>query len=181
MWSAVDATQLARSLLGSELPRRLRHVQATGERAAGLPHVGGDVREVLTIAGLLHDVGYSPELVEVGFHPIDGARFLRSDGWDERVVNLVAHHSCALVEAKRRGLLAELNGQFPRDDSLPHDELCFCDMTTGPDGLLMTIDERLADIQSRYGAGSIVGDSINEAEPALRSAVQRVQIRIESA
>jgi hypothetical protein len=101
---------------------------------------------------------------------------MRRDGRKPR-----GHHSCALVEAELRGLLDELNGQFPRDDSLPHDELCFCDMTTGPTGQLMTTDERLADIQSRYGAGSIVGDSINEAEPELRASVRRVQAKIKSA
>jgi hypothetical protein len=133
------------------------------------------------VAGTLHDIGYAPELVDVGFHPIDGARFLRADGWNEMIVNLVAHHSCAVIEAERRGLLNELNGQFPRDDSLPHDELCFCDMTTGPAGRLMTIDERLADIRTRYDVGSIVGDAIDEAEQELRAAVKRVQTRIESA
>jgi hypothetical protein len=156
-------------------------VRATGQRAQVLQYASEQKRALLAIAATLHDIGYAHELVDVDFHPIDGARFLRADGWDEAVVNLVAHHSCAIVEAKRRGLLEELSGQFPRDGSLPHDELCFCDMTTGPAGQLTTIDERLADIQSRYGAGSIVGDSINEAEPELRAAVRRVQVLVESA
>jgi hypothetical protein len=181
MRSISDADQLAASLLEPDLPRRLRHVRATGRRVTALAHLTEPHRGLLAIAGTLHDIGYASELVDVGFHPVDGARFLRADGWDEAIVNLVAHHSCAVVEAERRGLLEELNGQFPLDDSLPHDELCFCDMTTGPAGQLMTIDERLADIRTRYGAGSIVGDAINEAEPELRAAVQRVQAQIESA
>jgi len=170
-----DSDQLAASLLEQDLPQRLRHVRATGHRVSALAHLAEPERGLLTVAGTLHDIGYASELVDTGFHPIDGARFLRSDGWDETIVNLVAHHSCAVVEAERRGLLDELSGQFPRNDSLPHDELCFCDMTTGPAGQLMTIGERLADIRTRYDAGSIVGDSINEAERELRAAVERVQ------
>lgn len=181
MWSIDDADRLATSLLGADLPQRLAHVRATGRRVSVLTHMSKQDRRLLAVAGELHDIGYAPDLAEVGFHPIDGARFLRSDRWDEEVVNLVAHHSCALIEAECRGLLDELIGEFPRDDSLPHDELCFCDMTTGPGGQLMTIDQRLADIQERYGPGSVVGDAINLAEPELRASVSRVQARIDSA
>lgn len=181
MRSISDADHLAASLLERDLPLRLRHVRGTGNRVTALSYLMEPHRSLLAVAGTLHDIGYAHELIDVGFHPIDGARFLRDDGWEETVVNLVAHHSCAVVEAERRGLLKELNGQFPRDDSLPHDELCFCDMTTGPAGQLMTIDERLADIRTRYDLGSIVGDAIDEAEQELRAAVQRVQVRIESA
>ena len=125
-------------------------------------------------AAVLHDVGYSPSLVEVGFHPIDGARHLRRLGVDERIVTLVAHHSCAHIEAELRGLRSILDEEFPRDDSLPHDELCFCDMTTSPDGELVTIDERLDEIRERYGEGTITYDFIDLAEPELRAAVRRV-------
>jgi hypothetical protein len=181
MWSLDDAQRLASSLLEKDKPRRLAHVLATGSRAAALTHWEPTAQQALAIAGVLHDVGYAADLVGFGFHPIDGARFLRSDGWDERIVSRVAHHSCAVIEAEQRGLLAELNGEFPKDESLPHDELCFCDMTTGPAGQLMTVEQRLADIKERYGPGSIVGDSIAIAEPELLASVYRVQARIDSA
>lgn len=148
---------------------------------SALPYAVRPEKQLLAVAGTLHDIGYTPELDAVGFHPVDGAHFLRSDGWDEAVVSLVAHHSCAMIEAEQRGLLDELNGQFPRDDSLPHDELCFCDMTTDPAGELMTIDERLADIHTRYNAGTMVGEAIKQAEPHLRAAVQRVRNQINNA
>ncbi|MEM9654004.1 MAG: phosphohydrolase [Actinomycetota bacterium] len=123
---------------------------------------------------MLHDIGYASDLVETGFHPIDGARHLRRLGADERLVNLVAHHSCAQIEAKLRGLRSILDEEFPRDDSLPHDELCFCDMTTSPDGELVTIDKRLAEIRSRYGEGSIVHNFVDLAEPEIRAIAERV-------
>ena len=181
MWLVDDASRVAVSLLEADLPMRLEHVRATARRAALLRYKSADDQQLIAVAGTLHDIGYASNLAEVGFHPIDGARFLRSDGWDEAIVNLVAHHSCAAIEAEQRGLLAELNGEFPRDDSLPHDELCFCDMTTGPAGQLMTVEQRLADIKERYGAGSIVGDSIAIAEPELLASVYRVQAKIDSA
>jgi putative nucleotidyltransferase with HDIG domain len=61
-------------------------------------------REVLVAAAWLHDVGYAPDVVETGFHPLDGARYLASLGASERVVNLVARHSYAILEAELRGL-----------------------------------------------------------------------------
>ncbi len=53
--------------------------------------------------------------------------------------------------------------------------MCFCDMTTGPSGELVTVEARLADIRSRYGTGSIVGDAIDQAEGELIASVARVQ------
>jgi putative nucleotidyltransferase with HDIG domain len=58
------------------------------------------------VCGLLHDIGYAPSLVATGFHPVDGARFLRAQGTPEVVVSLVAHHSGAVFEAEQRGLAA---------------------------------------------------------------------------
>jgi len=130
--------------------------------------------DLLVPAALLHDIGYAPRLVQVGFHPIDGARHLRAIGVDEPIVNLVAHHSCAHIEAELRGVRTILDEEFPRDDTLPHDELCFCDMTTNPDGEPVTIDERLAEIRSRYGEGSIVHNFVELAEPEIRAAARRV-------
>ena len=111
------------------MPQRWAHVQSVSKKASdvGLP-------ALLVDAGLLHDIGYSPALATSGFHPLDGARFLKAVGCDERLVNLVANHTCAEVEAELRGLGDQLRSEFPKDLSLPHDELCFCDMTTGPAG-----------------------------------------------
>lgn len=59
---------------------------------------------MLQTAAILHDIGYSPDIVRSGFHALDGAVFLRARGVDEEVVSLVAHHSCAHLEAGLRGL-----------------------------------------------------------------------------
>lgn len=115
--------------LAEVLPRRWRHVQAVAaqaERVSWLPEVSG---EVLVAAAWLHDIGYAPRLVATGFHPLDGARFLRDEGADSRLVSLVAHHSCAVHEARVRGLDAVLLAEFEREDSPTYDALVFCDQT----------------------------------------------------
>jgi HD superfamily phosphodiesterase len=69
---------------------------------------------LLRAAAVLHDVGYAPRLATTGFHPLDGARFLRDvHGGDERLVRLVANHSFALLEAEARGLREVLEAEFP--------------------------------------------------------------------
>jgi hypothetical protein len=130
-------------------------------------------REVLGSAAILHDVGYAPDVVQTGFHPLDGALYLRSLGVDVRVVNLVAHHSCALVEAELRDLGDELRA-FPEGPVQLTERLIFSDMTSSPDGQVVTVGERLAEIVDRYGQDSIVGQFVTAAESQLRLATARV-------
>lgn len=87
------AEREARARLSRPLPRRWVHVQSVAAEASRIGTALGDEARVLVAAAVLHDVGYAPELVDTGFHPIDGARFLRRLGVDERVCTLVAHHS----------------------------------------------------------------------------------------
>src|SRR3954453_7070897 len=110
------AYELAGNVLSEVLPRRWEHSKGVADRAQMLrPILGGDA-ELLYAAAVLHDIGYAPDLAETGFHPLYGARFLRDRvKTDERVANLVAHHSCALLEAEERGLRAELAGEFPTE------------------------------------------------------------------
>ena len=171
------ARTLAGTMLAAELPRRWRHVRGVAARAALLDVGDTATRSLLGSAAWLHDVGYASPLVETGFHPIDGARHLRRLAADEALVNLVAHHSCAAVEAELRGLAEVLASEFPRDDTLPHDELCYCDQTTSPDGDPVTVTERLAEIRQRYPDGHAVRRSLDVAEPALIAIVGRVESR----
>jgi hypothetical protein len=53
----------------------------------------------------LHDIGYAPGLAVTGLHAQDGARYLRdAQHADAMLCRLVAHHTCASVEAGERGL-----------------------------------------------------------------------------
>lgn len=179
MFGVVSAFTLAHDLLAEELPRRWQHVQAVGRRA-GLFANALRQRDLalLVAAGFVHDIGYANSITETGFHPIDGARHLRRCGFDEGIVGLVAHHTCAHIEADLRDLGSILRAEFPRNDSLPHDELLFCDLTSGPGGELMTVDERLAEVKMRYGPDDLVHRFVTEAEDQLVAAARRAEAKL---
>ena len=135
---------------------------------------------LLVAAGVLHDVGYSPEIARTRFHPLDGARYLRELRADDRLVALVAHHSCAYREAELRGLSAELTEWIDEETPL-RDALWWADMTTSPDGVVVSFDERLKEIQERYGPEDLVTFFIRQAAPELRGAVERTEDRLRAA
>ncbi|MCQ9179302.1 HD domain-containing protein [Streptomyces sp. IBSBF 2953] len=176
----VWAHDLAESLLAEPLPRRWAHAQGVAARAQSLAGILGDEARLLWAAAILHDIGYSPSLVTTGFHPLDGARYLRDHASaDERLVRLVANHSCALLEADKRGLREALEAEFPlHDNGELVDALAYCDMTTTPDGTPTTVDARIAEILTRYDRDSVVGRFIRRAGEDFRVAVCRIEARL---
>ncbi|MEU5402813.1 HD domain-containing protein [Streptomyces sp. NPDC005963] len=176
--SMVDwATPVAKAELSGPLPRRWAHSQGVAARAVALRHILGTETDLLAAAAIVHDVGYAPRLAVTGFHPLDGARFLRNErGADERLVRLVANHSFALLEAEERGLRKTLETEFPLlKEPLLVDALVYCDMTTTPHGEQTTAQERVAEILSRYGMDSLVGRFIRRAAPEIFAAAARVE------
>ncbi|MEU1814956.1 HD domain-containing protein [Streptomyces roseifaciens] len=172
------AYKLAESLLSEPLPRRWAHSLGVAERARAIRPILGDDAELLESAAVLHDIGYSPALVKTGFHPLDGARFLREQKSDERIVRLVAHHTFALLEAEERGLREELASEFVMEDPCLVDALVYCDMTTTPDGTQTKPRERVDEIVQRYSPDSIVGRFIQRASPEVHATVARVDQRL---
>jgi hypothetical protein len=183
MTSVEAARELAEQKLAAALPGRWTHVQAVGARAAELSPAAGPDADVLVAAAWLHDIGYGPEIAEsgTGFHPLDGARFLRAAGVDERIVGLVAHHTCAHVEAEERGLADVLAAEFPREQSPTADLLWYADLTTGPDGQRVTVPERLAEIEHRYAPTDPVHRFIVRARPEIMAAAARAAQRVHDA
>jgi hypothetical protein len=169
------AQDLARTLLADALPRRWAHVQGVAARARSLaPAVGADA-DLLEAAAWLHDIGYLPELAATGLHGLDGARYLRDTRHaDPMLCRLVAHHSCAVLEAEERGLAALLTSEFPPPPQHLADALTFSDMTTSPDGEHVQVHRRLAEIHARYGSAHLVSRFISRATPQILEAVGRV-------
>jgi HD superfamily phosphodiesterase len=133
-------------------------------RARSLAPVLGADADLLEAAAWLHDIGRAPGLATTGLHALDGARYLRdTQHTDTMLCRLVAHHSCAIIEAGERGLA---------------DVLTYCDMTTSPDGELVPVEKRLAEIHHRYGPGHLVSRSIQRATPMILRAVEQVQDRV---
>ncbi|ROQ32413.1 putative nucleotidyltransferase with HDIG domain [Streptomyces sp. PanSC19] len=176
------AYSLSESLLSEPLPRRWAHSLGVAKRARSLSPILGRDAKLLEAAAVLHDIGYSPSIATTGFHPLDGARFLRDqEGADERVVRLVAHHSCALLEAEERGLRHELETEFELERPELVDALIVSDMTTTPTGEHTTPAARLDEIVQRYGPDTIVGRFIQRAAPEIHAANERVQGRMAAA
>jgi hypothetical protein len=169
------AEDIARSLLEQPLPRRWAHVQGVARTARGLNTILGKNAELLTATAVLHDIGYSPGLRDSGFHALDGARYLRDvQHFEGMVCRLVAHHSCAVVEAEEHGLAADLAREFKPAPRGLADALIYCDMTTSPDGQRITIEQRLADIRARYGPAHPVTQALRRSAPELVAATARV-------
>lgn len=165
---------MAEEKLAGPLPRRWRHVRSVARRARWVA-TQLSLSEDLVSAAWLHDIGYAPELVESGFHPLDGARYLQSAGVDEQVVSLVAYHSCAQIEAEVRGLGAELGAQFSPAGPALTAALLFCDMTTGPDGDYVRPADRLVEIRGRYGPKHEVTRFVERAAPEILATAGRVE------
>jgi len=174
--SQVDwAEAVARSLLKKPLPQRWAHSQGVAAQARTLAPILGRYADAVIAAAWLHDVGYAPGLHDSGFHPLDGARYLRAvQHASPLVCQLVAHHSCAAIEAAERGLAADLFRDFKPVSRMLADALVYCDMTTGPQGQPMVVEGRLAEIRSRYGADHVVTRSLARSAPDLAAPVARI-------
>jgi hypothetical protein len=174
---ATRAEQLARSLLSDELPMRWLHTQRVAATAAvfaaDLPQA-----DIVVTSAWLHDIGYASGLIDAGFHPLDGARYLRGEGWPAEIQNLVAHHSCADAEAAARGVATELLAEFPDEPSAARDAVWAADATTGPAGQRFSVAERADEVVARYGADHLVSVCIRRIEPELQFAFDRTMLRL---
>ena len=148
-----------------------------GELAACLPP---GTRDSLRSSAWLHDVGYAPDLADTGLHALDGARYLRAEGWPPVVVNAVAHHSGSRFEAAQRGLMTAL-AEFPVEGSPLLAALSTADLTIGPGGEPMTFDQRVDDILARYPRTDPVHRAWLAARHMLAEDVRRTHIRLAGA
>ena len=59
------------------------------------------------------------------------------------------------------------------------DALTFADMTTGPTGQSMTLDQRIKEVQRRYPSNDSVHRAIVRARPELQAAIDRTRQRLD--
>ena len=169
------AEQTAHTHLHIPLPRRWAHTQGVAARARTLAPILGENAGLLEAAAWLHDIGYAPTIAQTGLHHLDGARYLRdTEHADEMICRLVAHHSCGIVEAEERGLAGQLKREFEPAPGDLAGALTYCDMTTSPDGNMLPVEQRLAEILARYGPEHLVTRSITRSGPQIAAAVATV-------
>ena len=172
------AENYATSLL-AENPRRLAHSSAVATTASELADVlldDPDDRSVLVTAAWLHDIGYAPVLATTGAHHLDGAIHLEELG-EHRLACLVAHHGSGAAETALRGFANQF-AKFPREVSLVADILTYCDLSCGPSGTRLSLDERLREIRARYGDDHVVVRGLEADDDVIRGAFRRVELRL---
>lgn len=165
------ARELAQARL-APLPRRWAHTRGVAYTASD--YAGRADRIAVTAAAWLHDIGYAPSLVDTGFHPLDGARYLQRAGFHPVIVSLVAHHTGADREAYERGLLAEL-AEFPCSHRPLLDVLTAADLSTSLDGEPVEPAARIEEILTRYPPNDPVHRAVSHSGPQLLAAARRVR------
>ena len=172
------ARQLAKRLLRKPIAERWLHTRGVAEQAAEIAiTVRPADRPLLIAAAWLHDVGYSPVIRRTGFHPPDGALYLRKQKWDPRLVALVAHHSGARFVPVERGF-ADQMAEFEFEDSPVSDALTYADQTVGPAGKRMTVTYRIAEAIARHGPDSPNARARVDRVPYLLAVAERVEDRL---
>jgi putative nucleotidyltransferase with HDIG domain len=177
----VDRARALAARLLAGLSDRWRHTIAVAGRAEELSvAVDPGSRNALRAAAWLHDVGYSPDIATdvaiTGFHPLDGARFLDSEGWPPRLCALVAHHSGAHLVARALGLDPQL-ATYPDERSPVTDALAYADQTVGASGEPLPIEERMTDMLRRHGPDSPNAAVHHLRAPYLLAAAERIEQR----
>src|SRR6266851_2340757 len=176
-WAAVNAERLL-----SPLGNRWRHVRQVAEQARQVAAVvPPNDRDLLIAAAYLHDIGYALSLASTGFHPLDGARWIRNSGPGGRLARLVAYHSCAIYEARVRGLADSLIAEFDPEESATYDALVFCDMTTGPTGKTVLFEDRISEIRERHGPDHEVARALSLSYSSLAACCERTITRLADA
>lgn len=172
-------------------PKRRDHILAVAEHAKRVYESLHDQDRLLCCpkevycAALLHDIGYLPEIAQIlegsslymptGWHPIDGANYLRLRG-EERLAELIEGHSHALEVAVARGIPA-----FSRSEELVAKIITYCDIHTGPGGELLTYEQRLDDICHRKGIASLEYQSHLKAKAGIQKIIHEIHSLCEGA
>lgn len=175
----VDAArELVEATVGQGTDRWL-HAQGAADAARRvLPSIDPADHDLLIAAAWLHDVGFGHPNPPTGLHSLDGAYLLRDQGWPERLVALVAHHSEARYTAAAMDLLAELN-TFDRERGPVADGLVYADMSSSTDGQPVTVNLRLTDLRYRHSEDDMpMRVALSAREPHLVLATARTEVRM---
>jgi hypothetical protein len=136
-------------------------------------------KPALLSACYLHDIGYSPNLRQFQFHPLDGAIFAHEHGFSKPVVAAILFHSCAFeqVQQTRPDLIEVYKINEPlldKQDLYFIDLVTYCDLHTSSTGQLITFPERVKEVVERYGEDHEVSKLMVENRPYYEKIIARV-------
>jgi predicted hydrolase (HD superfamily) len=168
----------ARSVVAEVLrdePALSSHSLRTARKAAELAQRFPRSRLTDVVAAAwLHDIGYAARLRRTGFHPLDGALYLISQDWPERIVRLVAHHSLAAFEAPFHGVGPHL-GVIEPVMGVDADILISADLQSGSGEPIPTVAQRLEQMSVADDRLGLIPADIRAARYAgLHAAHERV-------
>ena len=154
-------------------PNRVRHIKGVTTYACEVGAALG-IQDRLEAVALAHDIAYANDLRRTGFHPLDGAIFLAHCGADEDIIHAVLHHTGAREEAKHWPKAAAFYDIAPYEPTLLDDAITFCDTQTSPVGERVTIEERISEIEGRYGPGSAPSQVMRRMQPNFLKIFERM-------
>jgi HD superfamily phosphodiesterase len=148
-------------MLKSGLKNRYRHTIAVSllmrekSKEIGLCPIEAE------ILGLVHDLGYCDDFSITGFHPIDGYRYLIKI--DKTIADRMVLHTSTPEEAELRHIILP---DIIMDDYAKL--LSYADSRVTGDGRVVSFEERLQDITSRYGNNHLVSIANTKAWKRLK-------------
>lgn len=179
MVGVFDPEQTATRALADTGTRLAHSRRVASQVQLALPLVDTDWRSALVAAAWVHDIGYGRAAAMIGFHPLDGARWLRREGWSDRVTGLVAWHTHAEKEAELRGIKPYAD-EFARPPDSVLAVLNWADLTSSPDGVECGAEDRLQRILDRYPPGSVVHEVTRASWSLLMADVAAVRAGLEA-
>ena len=155
-------------------PKRLAHilkvaelVRETGKRLNDKGAADLDL-DLLYCAALLHDIGYIPQAQQRGFHPVDGYTYLSEQGYPE-LAELIVEHSNAPEQAAIRGIEMP-----PVPERLESKLITYWDVRVLQGGEVVSYQQRLDDILSRYGEDHPVTHAHQKAQPRILTLISEI-------
>jgi len=169
-----DAESLARRLLADDSDRFAHCRYSAGIAELAADALGLQDSDALIAAAWLHDIGYVPSLAMTGFHPLDGALRLASEGWPDETVLLVAHHSHADLLARYFGVENQLT-VLDHASGEAEDILTYADLRSGTTGMGAVPEQRIAEMRRGHSKNPTVPKEVREGRyDLLLAAANRV-------
>ncbi len=166
----VEVREFVKSAL-KENPNRVKHVLEIATRvresATALLLPLQEV-EMAECAALLHDIGYWKPIALTGFHPADGANFLKEQGRHD-LASMIIGHSCSPEEGELLGYSG-----IQQDQRITSKLITYWDVQIKQGGEAVSYQERLADILQRYGPDSLVGRANLKAKLRIEGLLKEV-------
>jgi hypothetical protein len=132
---------------------------------------------MLMAAAALHDIGLAPDIAATKASFLDGARWLETQGAPARLIHLVAHCDCGLVEAALHGHEADY-AAWDDERSPTRDALWYCCLTTASDGSAVSVEDRMAAWTTTYADDNVIARYAVLARDELLAAVARTEDRL---